>query len=58
MDQQEQTNEIRNNEHEREMESEWLALRNGMQSVELQGLSTGLLLVRSKQTSRKPTKDH
>lgn len=41
MDQQEQTNEIRNNEHEREMESEWLALRSGMQSVELQGLSIG-----------------
>lgn len=37
MEQQEQTKEIRNNENEREMEGEWLALRSGMLSVELQG---------------------
>lgn len=30
MEQQEQTNEIRNNENEREMESEVLALRSGL----------------------------
>lgn len=37
MEQQEQTEEIRNNENKREMEKEWLALRDGMLSVELQG---------------------
>lgn len=37
MEQQEKTKEIRNNENERQMEREWLALRSGMLSVELQG---------------------
>lgn len=37
MEQQEQTKEIRNNVNEREVEIEWLALRSGKLSVELQG---------------------
>lgn len=52
MGQWEQTEEIRNNENEREIKREWLALQCGTPSVELQGtVPPTVLPVHSKQTS-------